>query len=317
MVCDCTLKALGWAALAFLFYKVGRILFNVVYPYLIAAPKNLRELAGAKWAVVTGSTDGIGKAYAFELAKRGFNLVLISRTPKKLEDVANEIKEKHSDVQIKNIPFDFTNASLADYESTILSELNKLEVGVLINNVGMSYEYPDRLHKIDGGLKRIADITVINTVPTTVLTAAVLKQMSERNKGVVVNISSSAAYYPLTFWAIYTATKKYVTWISEVLRKEYADTGITIQTICPMMVATNMSKVKRASFFTPNPEQYAKAAIRTIGNVDETTGYLSHQIQASFLWNIPAILLEKLTSDNSVATRKRALKKKEASAKSE
>lgn len=147
MVCDCTLKALGWAALAFLVYKVARVLFNVVYPYLIAAPKNLRELAGAKWAgslsrqlplfssaflsIITGSTDGIGKAYAFELAKLGFDLVLISRTPKKLEDVANEIKEKHGDVKIKNIPFDFTNANLADYESTILSELNKLEVGVL------------------------------------------------------------------------------------------------------------------------------------------------------------------------------------------
>lgn len=74
--------------------------------------------------------------------------------------------------------------------------------------MGLSYEYPERLDKIEGGLQRVADITVINTLPTTVLSAYVLKQMSERNnRGILVNISSSASYHPLFFWAIYSATK--------------------------------------------------------------------------------------------------------------
>lgn len=67
------------------------------------------------------------------------------------------------------------------------------------------------------------------------------------------------------------------------MRKEYANTNITIQTICPMMVATKMSKVRKTSYFTPSPEEFAKQAVRSIGHVSETTGCLPHQIQASFL----------------------------------
>ena len=56
-----------------------------------------------------------------------------------------------------------------------------------MNNVGMSYEYPERLDKIEGGIKRVTDICVANTVPTTILSAYVLTQMVKRNKGVVVS----------------------------------------------------------------------------------------------------------------------------------
>lgn len=66
------------------------------------------------------------------------------------------------------------------------------------------------------------------------------------------------------------------------MRKEYANTKITIQTVCPMMVATKMSKVRKTSYFTPSPEEFAKQAVRSIGHVSETTGCLPHQIQASF-----------------------------------
>jgi 17beta-estradiol 17-dehydrogenase / very-long-chain 3-oxoacyl-CoA reductase len=65
------------------------------------------------------------------LAKKGFNLVLISRTQQKLDKVASDIHEKYSSAEIKTIAFDFTNANLADYESMIFSVLNQLEVGVL------------------------------------------------------------------------------------------------------------------------------------------------------------------------------------------
>lgn len=82
---------------------------------------------------MTGSTDGIGKAYAVELAKKGFNLVLISRSNEKLNTVANEIKQKYASAEIKTIAFDFTNANLKDYESIIFSQLNQIEVGILGN----------------------------------------------------------------------------------------------------------------------------------------------------------------------------------------
>lgn len=50
MVCDCTLKAAGYVALTYVFYRLAIALYHIFYPYLIAQPKNLKSLAGAKWA---------------------------------------------------------------------------------------------------------------------------------------------------------------------------------------------------------------------------------------------------------------------------
>ncbi|KAI6211607.1 Sphingolipid 4-desaturase [Aphelenchoides besseyi] len=193
-----------------------------------------------------------------------------------------------------------------------------MEVGVLVNNVGMSYEYPERLDLLEGGLKRVSDITVMNTLPVTLLSATVLSQMAQRNAGVVVNLSSSAAYHPMYYWAIYSATKKYVNWLSSILRKEYAQTNIVIQTVCPMMVATKMSKIRKTSLTIPTPSVYAKSAVNSIGLVDETTGCWPHELQSTLYFGVlPSWVIEKFVNQNSIATRKRALKKKAATEKAD
>ncbi|CEF65524.1 Estradiol 17-beta-dehydrogenase 12 [Strongyloides ratti] len=311
MLCPCTLKIFGYGALGFILLKFFFILKRLFYPFFIASPISLIKKAGARWAVVTGSTDGIGKAYAIQLAKKGFNIVLISRNPTKLQDVKHEIEKISQDIEIKTIAYDFTNASLNDYEKIILSELKSLEVGILINNVGLSYEYPDILHKIDGGLQRITDITVINTLPPTLLTAAILPQMVERKSGIIVNVASFAGFHQMPMWAVYSATKKYVNFLTEILQKEYSNTGICFQALNPMMVATNMSKVKKTSFFTPSPSQYVKSALNTIGNASSTTGTFAHQLQAEILGLLPEFVLDYIFWSTSKVTRSKALKKKE------
>ena len=86
--------------------------------------------------MITGSTDGIGRAFAFELANRGFNIVLISRNQDKLNAVASEIQSKHK-VQTRTVAFDFSkDTSVAGYES-IMNKIADLDVSILINNVGI------------------------------------------------------------------------------------------------------------------------------------------------------------------------------------
>ncbi|KAK0415611.1 hypothetical protein QR680_012026 [Steinernema hermaphroditum] len=313
MGCMCPVIALGWVTLAYIGYRLFKAVSNVVYPYRIAAPIDLKKAAGAEWAVVTGSTDGIGLAYAKELARKGFKILLISRTQSKLDAVKKEIEDE-SKVEVKTIAYDFTNPSVADYEKKLVEAFNELNIGILVNNVGLSYEYPEVLHKIEGGLQRVADITVINTVPPTVLSAAVLPKMVERRSGIIVNIASSAAANPMSMWAVYSATKKYVCWLSEILRMEYNSKNVIIQTICPMLVATKMSKVSKTNFFTPSPGQFVKEAIHSIGNADETTGCFSHQIQAEISDLLPQPLINHFLTKMSVATRVKALRKKERAA---
>uniref|UniRef100_A0A0K0EEF9 Estradiol 17-beta-dehydrogenase 12 n=1 Tax=Strongyloides stercoralis TaxID=6248 RepID=A0A0K0EEF9_STRER len=311
MLCPCTLKFLGYGALGFILFKCFFILKRLFYPFFIASPVSLIKKAGARWAIVTGSTDGIGKAYATELAKNGFNIVLISRNPTKLQDVKHEIEKVSQDIEIKTIAFDFTNPSLEDYEKIIFNEVKSLEVGILVNNVGLSYEYPELLHKTEGGLKRITDISIVNTLPPTILTAGILPQMIERKSGVVVNVASFAGYYPIPMLAVYSATKKYVNHITEILQKEYSSSGICFQSLCPMMVATNMSKVKKPSFFTPSPTQYVKSALKTIGNASDTTGIFAHQLQAEFVGLLPEFVLNYLLWSTNKTIRAKAIKKKE------
>jgi len=79
----------------------------VLYKGFVLGPKCLPKYG--KWAVVTGATDGIGKAISFELAKRGSSVVLVSRTQSKLDAVAKELKEAYPKVEVKTEAVDFGN----------------------------------------------------------------------------------------------------------------------------------------------------------------------------------------------------------------
>ncbi|MEJ1278472.1 hydroxysteroid (17-beta) dehydrogenase 12 [Cricetulus griseus] len=128
----------GASTVAYLTLRVSYSLFRAFQVWCLGNESWVGPLLG-EWAVVTGGTDGIGKSYAEELAKRGMKIVLISRSQDKLDQVSSEIKEKFK-VETRTIAVDFT---LDDIYDKIKTGLAGLEIGVLVNNVGMSYEYPE------------------------------------------------------------------------------------------------------------------------------------------------------------------------------
>ncbi|VDN60609.1 unnamed protein product [Dracunculus medinensis] len=304
-MCICVI---GWIAILFFIYKIALSVYKIVYPYIIAKPINLAEAAGGKWAVVTGSTDGIGKQFASQLARKGFSILLIARSKSKLDETKQLIEE--SGVEVKTIVFDFSCTDVNEYQKTIFNELDRLDVGILINNVGVSYEFPEILHKIEGGAGRIADINIVNTLPCTLLCSRVLSQMVKRNKGIIVNVSSSIAYLNSKMFAAYVAAKQHTASFTSVIRKEYAAYNIIIQLISPMFITTKMSKIKHPSFFIPTPERFVKSTLRTIGHVDETTGFLAHQIQIEMFMNLPTFLLNYIVGKSSEALNKKCIAKK-------
>ncbi|VDD95463.1 unnamed protein product [Enterobius vermicularis] len=300
-------------------YTVIQLLLKVyrcVYPYFFAKPLYLLSVAGAKWAVITGSTDGIGRAYAFEFARRGFNILLISRNQSRLDEVKEGI-EKESKVEVRTIQFDFSCADLEEYQKRIISQLTAMEVGVLVNNVGVAFEYPDVLHMVEGGLKKHVETNIVNTLPTTLLCAAVLPQMVERNSGIIINVASGASFHKMSMWSTYSAAKKYVSWFTGILQKEYARTHIFIQLVCPLLVATKMAKARNTSFFIPSAEDYVKSAVNTIGIQKNTNGFFSHQIQGEAICDLPEPIASYILDNRSFMVHKRAINKKLRDAKSE
>ncbi|KAG4070196.1 hypothetical protein HA402_003886 [Bradysia odoriphaga] len=251
---------------------------NVVGPKFFEA-SNLRQYGN--WALVTGATDGIGKQFARSLAQRGFNIVLVSRTLSKLESVAEEISENFN-VQTHTIAVDFL--STPEIYDQIKQQILGKEIGVLINNVGMSHAAPDYFLNIPDREKVIQDIIKCNVTSVPMMCSVILPQMVQRKNGLIVNIASVVAVIPGPCCALYAASKAFITKFSNDLGAEYGDQGINVQVLVTGGVVRETTGDDR--FTTPTPSVYVESALRYVGYARQTTGYFPHslmEISAQFM----------------------------------
>jgi len=255
----------------------GYIVLRLVF-YLSKFFRTPVEVASlGEWAVITGATDGIGKGFAKELASRGMNIVLVSRTQSRLEDAAEEIRSKYN-VKTAIIAVDFTDAD-AVFDK-IKNGIEGLDgsIGLLINNVGMSYDHPEYFLEIDNCATFSRDMVSCNVSSVLNVSRAVMPSMVQRRRGAVINLSSFSALQSTPLLTVYAATKAFVTHFSQDLQVEYKGRGITVQCLAPCYVVSKLSKHKRASFFIPTPEAYAKSALNTLGIETVSTGYWPHDV---------------------------------------
>jgi 17beta-estradiol 17-dehydrogenase / very-long-chain 3-oxoacyl-CoA reductase len=170
------------------------------------------------------------------------NIYLISRTEAKLSAAAAELQSQYN-VQAEYFVADLVaSGSFADAGAAwfgLQSNLESLDVGVLINNAGMSYDCPEYFHHLD--TKQIQDMLAINAAALTQMIRVVLPGMKERGRGCIVNITSgvSAALPACPLLAVYAATKAYVNSLTAALAAEYDHFGIRFQA-CPTAAWLNV-----------------------------------------------------------------------------
>ncbi|XP_074851214.1 17-beta-hydroxysteroid dehydrogenase type 3 isoform X1 [Carettochelys insculpta] len=271
-----------WGGLICLFTLVKCIRFlKDLFPHVwIALPASFFRSMG-EWAVVTGAGDGIGKAYSLELAKRGLNVVMISRTLEKLQKVATEI-EQATGRNVKIIQADFTKDSI--YEN-IEESLQGLEIGILVNNVGMLHnQVPCHFLNAAGTDENLINCNIISV---TKMTQIILKQMEQRQKGLILNISSGLSTFPFPLYTIYSASKAFLNIFSKALQAEYKAKGIIVRVVTPYGVSTSMTMNQKPSLIMKAAENFVTESLNYITVKDETFGCLAHEIMGYILQLIP------------------------------
>jgi len=193
-----------------------------------------------------------------------------------------------------------------------MDKMQGKEIGLVVNNAGISYEFPEFFHDVD--VKRLETLFDLNIKALTLLTHSVLPQMVERKKGAIVNIGSISGDQPSALLAVYASSKTYVEYLSAALQQEYSSKGIFVQCVVPGFVSTAISKM-RPSLTVPTPQAYAKSAVNTIGYDSRTNGFLWHTVLTSVLKLLPEAFLSSQVFKMHLGIRKRALRKKEREAK--
>ncbi|XP_017286764.1 testosterone 17-beta-dehydrogenase 3 isoform X2 [Kryptolebias marmoratus] len=276
-------------AAVFVFYGGKLLLFSrMLFPKRwFPLPKSFFRSMG-EWAVVTGASEGIGRAYAVALAERGMNVVIMSRTKATLDQVAEEIGEKTGQ-RVKVIVADF---SKDDDFGEIELQLKDLSIGVLVNNVGVLPTFiPCKF--LDSEELDMTITRVINCNVKTMLKMCriVLPGMENRRKGLIVNLSSGIASIPFPLYTLYAASKVFVERFSRGLQAEYEDKGILIQAVVPFGVSTRLSGYQQTNIVTLSSEEFVRSSLQYLRAGDKTHGSVCHMILGCFLESIPLKLL--------------------------
>uniref|UniRef100_A0A1A9WL14 Uncharacterized protein n=1 Tax=Glossina brevipalpis TaxID=37001 RepID=A0A1A9WL14_9MUSC len=274
------LAKVGLLATAAFLYDNFKSLFSILKAKLELyfrpqLPQSLTDKFG-KWAVITGGSDGIGKGYAKELARRGINVVIISHMKEELIATAKEIENLYG-TEAKWIVADFSKGK--EVYQHIKHELRDIPVGILVNNVGCA-SYPDELGNRSEDF--LWSIINVNVGAVTVMSRLIIPQMKKHGKGAIVNIASGFELMPTPLMAVYGATKRYVRSLSLAMERELSEYNITVQCVTPVLVVTKIVQfsdfLSQSYFFGTSVEAYTRSLVLTLGKTQETTGYWTHAI---------------------------------------
>jgi short-subunit dehydrogenase len=190
----------------------------------------------SKTALITGASSGIGKELARIHAENGGNLIIVARRGENLIELKNELEKKHN-IQVTTLIKDLSIVGSAKEIYEEVKALN-IQVDYLINNAGFGLR--GKFHELDWA--RQQQMISLNMVSLTELMYLFLPEMIGRNEGKILNVSSTAAFFPGPLQAIYYATKSYVNFLSNAVDEELHDTNISISTLMPGATETEFAK---------------------------------------------------------------------------
>ena len=240
-----------------------------------------------KYTLITGASEGFGKALALECASRNMNLILIALPGSGLRNLASYI-EKNFDVKAFFFEHDLTKKEECYKIFEEVTGMN-IAVTVLINNAGMGGTHFFEERDTEFYFRQIE----LNVVAPTLLTHLFLAMLEENTPSHILNVSSLAGFFYLPKKQVYGATKSFLLSFSKSLRRELKRKNVFVSTVCPggmnttpMLIIQNRCQKGISRWSVMNPEDVAKI---TIGKMLKRK-----ELIVPGFWNRVFILLDKL-----------------------
>ena len=251
------------------------------------------------WALVTGATVGIGESFTLLLAHNGYNIVLVARDLPRLQERAKTLESTFG------IATTVIQADLATDAGckTIEDFISNNQIDVLINNAGFGINKAFTMSQLDAE-QQLLDVLV--RTPMRLMHVA-LPGMKERNKGVIINVSSVAGWIA---GGTYSAAKSYLTVLSESLHTELSSTNVKVSALCPGFTRTEFHQRGRMSmkglpaFMWLNSDKLvAKAWKDAVGGKAVSVPGWQYQLLTFVMRNAPRPMVRKIGMNVRVKQR--------------
>jgi hypothetical protein len=247
------------------------------------------------YALITGASKGIGKAIAFELAAKGYDLAIVARSEDLLKSVSQEISAKHN-VRVQYLAVDLSVATAADNVFHWTKQAG-IVPSILVNNAGYGLSGSFESYSLEQHLAMLQ----VNCNTLVQLTYLFLPQLKQQKEAHILNIASSAAYQAVPYLSLYAASKSLVLSFSRGLRFELRKTSVNVTCICPGATDTDFvhraqvgeKAMKTAEKVNMSPEEVGKAAVKAMFSkkAEVITGAIN-KIGGFLTWLLPKQLLE-------------------------
>ena len=214
------------------------------------------------YTLITGASEGLGKAFALECAKRNMNLVLVALPHSGLEELSDFI-ERNFSVSVHSFEKDLCD-SASCHELFFEVQKRGLHLQMLINNAGIG----STITFGEGTIALYEKQIKLNVLATTIITRLFLDNLERNTPSYILNVGSMASFFFLPKKQVYGGTKSYIHFFSKSLRKEVKRDGIRVSVLCPGGINTNLSVTllnKTGTWLSKlsimDPEQVAPIAI--------------------------------------------------------
>jgi short-subunit dehydrogenase len=184
-------------------------------------------------ALITGASQGLGKAFAQQCARRRMDLALVALPASGLGAVAHDLARRYG-VRVEHIEMDLTAPGSPEALCQWISDRG-LPISVLINNAGVGYN-----SRFEDSTVRVNESCImLNNLALVKITRLLLPELKRHAQAFVLNVASLAAFFPMPFMPVYGSSKTFILNFSLALREEMRDTPVSVSVLCPNGIRTN------------------------------------------------------------------------------